>query len=67
MSDTEIPMKPLYAGHSEVYDRYCQLRGEGWVERVDRETTVYEFARAFVDSRRQHDLHEITNDTGEDQ
>lgn len=63
MSETEIPMKPLYAGHSEVYDRYVDLRGEQWVEKVDRETTVYEFARAFVDSQRQHERHEVTNDS----
>ena len=50
--DAKIPMTPLYKGHSEVYDRYVDLRGEQWVERVDRETTVYEFVLAFVDSKR---------------
>ena len=70
MSEPTIPMTPLYDGHSEVYDRYCELRGEEWVEKVDRETTVYEFALAFVDSKRQHERHEIadlTTDRGETQ
>lgn len=65
MSETTIPMTPLYDGHEEVYDRYVELRGEEWVERVDRETSVYEFALAFVDSKRQHERHEaddLTND-----
>ena len=55
MIETTIPMTPLYDGHAEVYDRYCDLRGEEWVERVDRETSVYQFALAFVDSRRQYE------------
>lgn len=66
MSETTIPMTPLYDGHAEVYDRYCELRGEDWVERVDRETSVYEFVLAYVDSRRQYERHEsdeITNDS----
>jgi esterase/lipase len=52
MSDDEIPMIPLYKGHEETYERYCELRDEEWVEKVDRETDVYEFALAFVDSLR---------------
>lgn len=54
MSD-EIPMGPIYAGHEETYERYCELRGEDWVEKVDRETSAYEFALSFVDSRRAFD------------
>jgi len=56
--DAKIPMTPLYKGHSEVYDRYCELRGEEWVEKVDRETTVYQFALGFVDSKRKYEKHE---------
>ena len=63
MSEPTIPMTPLYDGHSEVYDRYCELRGEDWVERVDRETTVYEFALAFVDSKRNHKRFETAGST----
>jgi hypothetical protein len=58
MSESTIPMIPLYDGHAEVYDRYVELRGEEWVERVDRETSVYEFALAFVDSKRRAEQHE---------
>lgn len=58
MTVTTIPMTPLYDGHTEVYDRYCDLRGEGWVERVDRETSVHEFALAFVDSKRKMNQHQ---------
>ena len=57
MSETTIPVTPLYDGHSEVYDRYVELRGEEWVEKVDRETTVYEFAIGFVDSKRKYIKH----------
>ena len=69
MSDPTIPMTPLYDGHSEVYDRYVELRGEEWVERVDRQTSVYEFALCYVDSIRhaeQHDSDEINNDIDDD-
>lgn len=59
MSETTIPMTQLYDGHAEVYDRYCELRGEEWVERADRETSVYEFALAFVDSNRQLDQYKL--------
>jgi len=52
MSDTEIPTRPLYKGHEEVYERYVDLRGEEWVQRVERETSVYQFAKGFVDSKR---------------
>ena len=52
MSETTILMTPLYDGHAEVYDRYVELRGEEWVERVDGKTSVCEFALAFVDSKR---------------
>lgn len=58
MSETTIPMTPLYDGHAEVYNRYVDLRGEEWVERVDRETSVYEFALAFVDSKRSSQQYE---------
>lgn len=53
-SGIKIPTKPLLRGHAEVYDRYVELRSEEWVEKVERETSVYEFALAFVDSKRKH-------------
>jgi hypothetical protein len=53
-SDARIPMTPLYDGHAEVYDRYVELRGEEWVEKVERETSVYQFALGFVDSKRKY-------------
>ena len=55
--EMEIPLGPLFAGHEEVYERYCEFRSEEWVEQVEGATSVYEFALAFVDSRRKHQEH----------
>ena len=61
---TEIPLKPLIRGHAEVREQYVELTDKNWVDRVERQTSYYQFVKGFVDARRKQNEHgEITNDS----
>lgn len=65
---TEIPLKPLIRGHAEVREQYVELTDENWVDRVERQTSYYQFARGFVDARRKKQKHDdLNNDSDDDQ